>query len=62
MPLVKSPSDKALRENIRREREAGRDPMQAAAIAYSNQRREENRQNASKHTKASRRVNARRGR
>ena len=35
MPLIESKSDKALQENIKREIEAGKDPKQAAAIAYS---------------------------
>jgi hypothetical protein len=39
MPLVKSSSKKALGKNIAREIRAGRDPKQAAAIAYSVQRR-----------------------
>ena len=38
MPLVKSASNKARNENIRREIEAGKDPKQAAAIGYSVQR------------------------
>ena len=39
MPLVKSPSNAARSENIRREIDAGRPPKQAEAIAYSLQRR-----------------------
>lgn len=39
MPLVKSPSNKARSENIRRERKAGVPLAQAIAIAYSVQRR-----------------------
>lgn len=39
MPLVESSSKKARQENIRREIDAGRDPKQAVAIAYSVQRR-----------------------
>jgi hypothetical protein len=35
MPLKKGRSKKAIQENIRREIKAGRDPKQAAAIAYS---------------------------
>lgn len=35
MPLVKSSSPKARAENIRREINAGKDPKQAVAIAYS---------------------------
>lgn len=38
MPLVKSPSKKALSENIRREIKAGKPQKQAVAIAYSVQR------------------------
>ena len=38
MPLVQSSSKKAIGENIRREINAGKDPKQAAAIAYSVQR------------------------
>lgn len=39
MPLIKSKSDEARSENIKREIDAGKDPKQAAAIAYSVQRR-----------------------
>jgi len=39
MPLIKSKSDKAFKENIRREIEAGKPQKQAVAIAYSVQRR-----------------------
>lgn len=39
MPLVKSSSNKARSENIRREVEAGKPVKQAAAIAYAEQRR-----------------------
>jgi uncharacterized protein len=35
MPLKKGRSKKVIQENIRREIKAGRDPKQAAAIAYS---------------------------
>jgi hypothetical protein len=35
VPLIKSSSAKAFRENIRTEIQAGRKPAQAAAIAYS---------------------------
>lgn len=35
MPLVKGSSRKAISENIRRERHAGRPEKQAIAIAYS---------------------------
>jgi hypothetical protein len=38
VPLIKSSSAKAFRENIRAEIKAGRKPDQAAAIAYSVQR------------------------
>ena len=39
MPLIKGKSDEARSENIKREIEAGKDPKQAAAIAYSVQRK-----------------------
>ena len=35
MPLKKGRSKKVIQENIKREIKAGRDPKQAAAIAYS---------------------------
>lgn len=35
MPLKKSKSKTALQSNIKKEIEAGKDPKQAAAIAYS---------------------------
>jgi hypothetical protein len=35
MPLKKGRSKKVIQENIRREIKVGRDPKQAAAIAYS---------------------------
>jgi hypothetical protein len=38
MPLIQSKSDKARSENIATEIKAGKDPKQAAAIAYSVQR------------------------
>jgi hypothetical protein len=38
MPLVKSPSDKAFTENLRRELGAGKPQKQAVAIAYSVQK------------------------
>ena len=38
MPLVKSASNKARSENIKREIQAGKPPKQAAAIGYSVQR------------------------
>ena len=41
MPLKKSASKKALGENIAAEIRAGRDPKQAAAIAYSVKREAE---------------------
>lgn len=39
MPLIKSSSKRARSENIRREIKAGKPPAQAAAIAYSVQRK-----------------------
>ena len=39
MPLIKSKSERALKENIRREIAAGRPQRQAVAIALSIQRR-----------------------
>ena len=39
MPLIKSKSDKARSENISTEIKAGKSPEQAAAIAYSVQRK-----------------------
>lgn len=39
MPLKKSATKKARSENIRREIRAGKPPKQAAAIAYSVQRK-----------------------
>lgn len=38
MPLIEGKSEKALQENIKTEIEHGKDPKQAAAIAYSVQR------------------------
>lgn len=38
MPLIESGSEKALQENIATEIEHGKDPKQAAAIAYETQR------------------------
>lgn len=38
MPLKKGASDKTRQENVRREIHAGKDPKQAAAIAYRVQR------------------------
>lgn len=39
MPLVKSGSKKAFKENVRREIKAGKPKKQAVAIAYSTQRK-----------------------
>lgn len=39
MPLIKSSSNKARSANIGKEIAAGKDPKQAAAIAYSVQRK-----------------------
>jgi hypothetical protein len=39
MPLVRSASKNALRKNIAAEIRSGKDPAQAAAIAYSVKRR-----------------------
>jgi hypothetical protein len=39
MPLSKGKSNKARSENVKREIEAGKDPKQAAAIAYAQQRK-----------------------
>lgn len=39
MPLKKSPSKKAFKKNIAEEIKAGKKPSQAAAIAYSVQRK-----------------------
>lgn len=39
MPLVKSGSQKAFKENIRREIKAGRPKKQAIAIAYATKRK-----------------------
>lgn len=41
MPLIAGKSDKSRSENIKREIEAGKDPKQAEAIAYSVQRKAE---------------------
>lgn len=41
MPLIHSASKKAREENIKREIAAGKDPKQAVAIGYSEQRRAE---------------------
>jgi len=48
MPLKKSPSEKAVRENTKREIAAGRSPAQAYAIAKSVQRSEMQRGKKSK--------------
>jgi len=42
MPLIQSTSKKALGENIGKEINAGKDPKQAAAIAYATQRANDN--------------------
>lgn len=39
MPLIKSTSNKAREQNVKREIAAGKPPKQAVAIAYSVQRR-----------------------
>lgn len=39
MPLIKSGSKKAFKENVRREIKAGRKPKQAVAIAYATKRK-----------------------
>lgn len=39
MPLVRSTSKRALRENVKREIEAGKPQDQAVAIAYAEERR-----------------------
>ena len=39
MPLIKSKSKKAFKENIRREMKAGKPQKQALAIAYATKRR-----------------------
>lgn len=49
MPLIQGKSDKSRSENIQREIEAGKDPKQAAAIAYSVQRKAEGAADASVH-------------
>lgn len=49
MPLIEGKSDKSRSENIQREIEAGKDPKQAAAIAYSVQRQAKGANDASTH-------------
>ncbi len=44
MPLIKSASNKARQENIKRELAANKPPKQAVAIAYSVQREARRRQ------------------
>lgn len=39
MPLIKSPTKRARQQNIETEIAAGRDPKQAVAIGYAEQRR-----------------------
>lgn len=39
MPLVKSSSKKAFKENVKKEIESGKKPKQAVAIAYSVQKK-----------------------
>jgi hypothetical protein len=46
MPLVKSPSDKAFTENLRKELGAGKPTKQALAIAYSVQKEAAKKQHA----------------
>jgi hypothetical protein len=46
MPLVKSPSDKAFTENLRKELGAGKPQKQAVAIAYSVQKEAARQQHA----------------
>jgi hypothetical protein len=48
MPLLKSSSKKALGKNIATEIRAGKPPKQAAAIAYSTQRRAKDKGHGSK--------------
>ena len=51
MPLVKSPSDKAFTENLRRELGAGKPQKQAVAIAYKVQKDAARNQNSGKPAK-----------
>ena len=48
MPLIKSSSNQARGKNIATEIRAGKDPKQAAAIAYSVQREAKKKSTASK--------------
>jgi len=48
MPLIKSPSKKAFRENVKAEKEAGKPIKQAVAIAYSVKRKAEGKKAAPK--------------
>jgi len=48
MPLIKSTSRKAIGKNIATEIRAGKDPKQAAAIAYTVQREAKKKSTASK--------------
>jgi len=52
MPLIEGKSDKAREENVKREIEAGKDPKQAAAIAYSVQRKAQHGADAAPHQQA----------
>ena len=42
MPLLKSPSKEAFKQNVKAEVKAGKPPKQAVAIAYSVQRQAKN--------------------
>ena len=48
MPLIKSGSKKAFRENVKAEIEAGKPQKQAVAIAYSTNRKAEGKKAAPK--------------
>lgn len=48
MPLVKSPTEAAFKENIRRELDAGKPYKQAVAIAYSVRREHDRRKGSRK--------------
>ena len=52
MPLVKSTKDTARARNLATEIKAGRDPLQAAAIAYSVQERAKSHQRNAAHGRA----------